>query len=166
LLIKTVIRSVRFDPGFDPARVLEGDVSLPPLKYQTPASINAFASGVLEQLARVPGSRAGIQSFVFFRGFGGQARTMQVEGLAAVPNGASPSFYFAVTPGYFRMLGTRMHAGREFGPGDGGDAVILNEELAQRLWGSAPALGRRIKFGDRPWRTVIGVVGNINGGVI
>src|SRR4029078_9714261 len=27
-------------------------------------------------------------------------------------------------------------------------------------------LGRRIKFGDKPWRTVIGVVPNINGGVI
>jgi len=27
-------------------------------------------------------------------------------------------------------------------------------------------MGRRIKFGDKPWRTVVGVVGNINGGVI
>jgi putative ABC transport system permease protein len=166
LLIKTVVRSVRFDPGFDTARVLRGDVSLPALKYGTPASIDQFASSLLEQLARVPGTRAGIQSFVFFRGFGAEGRRLQVDGVPDVPDGASPSFYFAITPGYFRMLGTRMHAGREFGPVDGADAVILNDELASRLFGSASPLGRRLKFGDRPWRTVIGVVGNLNGGVI
>ena len=174
LLIKTVVRSVRFDPGFDTARVLEGDVSLPALRYGTPGSITIFANGVLEQLARVPGTRAGIQSFVFFRGFGAQSRTLTVEGVSALPEGASPSFYFAITPGFFRMLGTTMLQGREFGDRDGNDVVVVNAELAQRLWpapsgvegGSAPPLGRRIKFGDKPWRTVIGVVGNINGGVI
>ena len=116
----------------------------------------------------MPGTRAGVQSFVFFRGFGAQSRTLTVEGLSAVPEGASPNFYFAITPGYFRMLGTAMRQGREFGDRDGTDVVVLNEELAQRLFGSAPALGRRIQFGDKPWRTVIGVVGNgnISGGTI
>ena len=172
LLIKTVVRSVRFDPGFDTARVLQGDVSLPALKYSTPSSINAFVDAVRERLGSVPGTRAGVQTFVFFRGFGAQSRRLIVEGLTNVPDDASPSFYFAVTPGFFRMLGTAMHQGREFGERDGSDVVILNEELAQRLFpsgvegGGAPALGRRIKFGDKPWRTVIGVVGNINGGVI
>jgi predicted permease len=166
LLIKTVVRSVRFDPGFDTARVLQGDVSLAARRYATPGSITVFANGVLEQLARVPGTRAGVQSFVFFRGFGGQSRTLSVEGLSAVPDGASPSFYFAITPGYFRMLGTTMLQGREFGDRDGSDVAVVNAELAQRLFGTGPALGRRIKFGEKPWRTVIGVVGNINGGVI
>jgi putative ABC transport system permease protein len=166
LLIKTVIRSARFDPGFDTARVLSGDVSLPALKYRTPAAINQFASSVLEQLARVPGTRSGIQTFVFFRGFGAQGRRLQVDGVPDVAEGASPNFYFAITSGYVRMLGARMHAGREFGPADGDEVVMLNDELASRLFGSSPALGRRLKFGDRPWRTVIGVVANINGGVI
>ena len=166
LLIKTVVRSVRFDPGFETARVLEGEVSLPSLRYDTPASINRFASSVLDQLARVPGTRAGLHAFVFFRGFGATGQRLQVDGLPELAEGASPSFYFTITPGYFRMLGARMHAGREFGPVDGDDVVIVNDELAERLFGAAPALGRRLKFGARPWRTVIGVVGNINGGVI
>lgn len=162
LLIKTVVRSVRFDPGFNTARVLEGDVSLPALRYKTPGSIGVFVNGVIEQLARVPGTRAGVQSVVFFGGFGAQSRTLTVEGLSAVPEGASPRFYFAITPGYFRMLGAPMHLGREFGEHDGSDVVIVNDELAQRLWAGTPAIGRRIRFGDKPWRTVIGVVGNIN----
>jgi putative ABC transport system permease protein len=166
LLIKTVVRSVRLDTGFDTSRVLEGDVSLPALRYKTPAAINAFVAGVLEQLARVPGTRAGVQSFVFFRGFGAQSRVLTVDGLSVVPEGASPSFYFAITPGYFRMLGASIHQGREFGERDASDVAIVNEELAHRLWPGAPALGRRIRFGDKPWRTVIGVIGNINGGVV
>jgi predicted permease len=166
LLIKTVVRSMRFDPGFNTARLLQGDVSLPRLRYQTPAAITGFVTGILEQLERVPGTRAGVQSFVFFGGFGARSRTLTVEGLPAVPEGASPRFYFSITPGYFRMLGAPMRQGREFGEHDGSDVVLVNEELAQRLWGGAPALGRRIKFGDKPWRTVIGVVVNINGGVI
>src|SRR4029453_175181 len=99
-------------------------------------------------------------------GFGAQARRLQIEGLDSVSESASPSFYFAITPGYFRMLGAPMHAGREFGPADAGDVVILNDELASRLFGTGPALGRRLKFGDRPWRTVVGVIGNIDGGIV
>jgi putative ABC transport system permease protein len=166
LLIKTVVRSVRYDPGFDPSRVLEGDVSLPALRYATPASINAFANGLMDQLSRIPGTRAGVQSFVFFGGFGARSRQITVEGLTSVPEGASPRFYFAVTPGYFRMLGAAVKEGREFGPIDGSDVVIVNDAMAQAIWGSSSALGHRVKFGDKPWRTVIGVVGNINGGVI
>jgi putative ABC transport system permease protein len=166
LLIKTVVRSMRFDPGFDTSRVLEGDISLPALRYATPASINAFANGVLEQLSRIPGTRAGVQSFVFFGGFGARSRQVTVEGLTSVPEGASPRFYFAVSPGYFRMLGAAVKQGREFGPADGPDVVMVNEAMAQNIWGDGSPLGRRVKFGDKPWRTVIGVVGNVNGGVI
>ena len=166
LLIKTVVRSARFDPGFDTARVLEGDVSLPAPRYATPASINAFASSVMEQLSRVPGTRAGIQSYTFFGGFGAQSRVVTVEGLASVPAGASPRFYFSVTPGYFRMLGARVKQGREFGPDDGADVVVVNDAMADRLWPGTSPLGRRIRFGDKPWRTVIGVVGNVNGGIV
>ena len=166
LLIKTVARSLRFDPGFDASRVLQGDVSLPAQRYATPGSIAAFASAVMEGLGRIPGTRAGIQGFVFFRGFGAQGRTLTVEGMTAVPAGASPSFYFVVTPGYFRVLGAPIRQGREFAPGDATDVVVVNETMAARLWGSETPLGRRVKFGDKPWRTVIGVVGNINGGSI
>src|SRR4029078_12727710 len=56
--------------------------------------------------------------------------------------------------------------GREFSPADGSDVVIVNEAMAQNIWRTASPLGRRIKFGDKPWRTVIGVAPNINGGGI
>src|SRR5262249_27284411 len=75
-------------------------------------------------------------------------------------------FYFAVTPGYFRMLGAPLKQGREFGPTDGSGVVIVNDAMAQGLWPAGSALGPRVKFGGKPWRTVLRIVGNSNGVVI
>src|SRR4051812_732248 len=166
LLIKTVARAMQFDPGYDAARVLEGDVSLPVARYKTPASINVFATSLLEQLQRIPNARAGLQSLVFFGGFGARSRDITVDDRPSVPEGASPRFYFGITPGYFAMLGVRLREGREFSDGDGADVVVVNEEMASRIWGERSPLGARVRFGDKPWRTVIGVVSNVTGGSI
>ena len=166
LLIKTVVRSMRFDPGFNTAGVLEGDVSLPASRYATDGSINAFVTSLMEQLERVPNARAGLHSFTFFGGFGARSRQVTVEGHTSIPEGASPRFYFGITPGYFRMMGVRLREGREFGGRDGADVIVVNEEMATRIWGHESPLGARLRFGDKPWRTVVGVVANINGGVI
>ncbi|HEY7059104.1 MAG TPA: ABC transporter permease [Vicinamibacterales bacterium] len=162
LLIKSFVRTFQFDPGYDAARILEGDVSLADRRYESPAAIRSFVGTVIEHLERLPDSRAAVSSAVFFRGFAAESRRVQVEGVPTVPEGASPSFYFAVTPGYFRMLGLPVREGREFDAADRATAVV-NATMAERLWPGRSALGQRIKFGDRPWLTVIGVTGNTAG---
>jgi putative ABC transport system permease protein len=65
----------------------------------------------------------------------------------------------AITPSYFRTLGIRIRAGREFTASDrGGNPVaIVSQSGAQRLWpGVTNPLGRRLKQ-DRPI-TVVGIV--------
>ncbi len=165
LLIKTVSRTFRFDPGYDAAHVLEGDVSLADRRYDDPGTIRAFVTTATERLARIPNTRVGLTRTVFFRGFGAQTRNVTVEGMASVPEGASPSFYFAVTPGFFRMLGMPVHAGREFLAEDR-DTAVVNLAMAQRIWPGINPIGRRIEFGDGQWLTVIGVVGNEGGGMM
>ena len=165
LLIKSVSRTYRFDPGYDAAHVLEGDLSLADRRYDNRDAITGFVTGVLEQLARIPHASAGVSRMVFFRGFGAQTRQVIVEGLSTVPEGASPSFYFAITPGYFRMLGMPVHAGREFAPEDR-DVAVVNLAMTQRIWPGVNPLGRRIRFGGGHWLTVIGVVGNEGAGSV
>jgi putative ABC transport system permease protein len=162
LLIKAVSRTVRFDPGYDATRVLEGDLSLSDRRYNDPRAITTFVAGVLERLGRLPHVRAGVSRTVFFRGFGARARQVAAEGRPILPEGASPSFYFAVTPGYFRMLGMRIEQGREFTSEDH-EVAIVNAAMAQRIWPGISALGQRIRFGDGRWLTVIGVVVNSSG---
>jgi putative ABC transport system permease protein len=65
----------------------------------------------------------------------------------------------AITPSYFRTLGIRIRAGREFTAGDRGASpvAIVSQSAAQHLWpGVANPLGRRIK--RDPPLTVVGIV--------
>jgi predicted permease len=167
LLIKTVMRTFTFDVGYDTSRVVVGDVDLVAPRYHDTAQVRALVDNMIAGLERIPGVRAGVSRTVFFGGFGGTRRLISVEGVASVPEGGSPSFYFAITPGYFRMLGVSMAEGREFVRSDPAGVAIVNEEMARRIWAGRSAVGHRIRFGDAssnaPWRTVIGVVSNSGG---
>jgi predicted permease len=70
-----------------------------------------------------------------------------------------------VGPGYFRTLKIPVVTGREFEDRDSQTAAavaIVNRTLAQRFWGSAAnAIGKQIRAGTGPWRTVIGVAADV-----
>lgn len=70
--------------------------------------------------------------------------------------------YYDVSPGYFRALGTRLLAGRDFTWHDDGKApgvAIVNETFARQALGKPDAVGRRFRYGrGRPLVEVIGVV--------
>jgi putative ABC transport system permease protein len=72
--------------------------------------------------------------------------------------------YYAATPDYFRVIGLGLHEGRSFSARDASDVVIVNEEMARRVWAGASAIGRRIRFPTRDspghWLTVVGVSAN------
>ena len=79
---------------------------------------------------------------------------------------------FQVTRNYFEMLRVPILAGRTFLPeeqfpvaGAEADVAMLNEALAQRLFGNDPAVGQLLQFPSEPrvgreFR-VVGVVGNV-----
>lgn len=65
----------------------------------------------------------------------------------------------AITPGYFRAMGIRVRAGREFGENDRGTlpVAIISASAARALWpGVADPVGRRLLH--EPPMTVVGVV--------
>ncbi|HMB81476.1 MAG TPA: ADOP family duplicated permease, partial [Vicinamibacterales bacterium] len=70
-----------------------------------------------------------------------------------------------VGPDYFRTLKIDVVAGRAFESRDDENATpvaMVNNTCAQRFWGSAAnAVGKRIRNGEREWRTVIGVAADI-----
>ncbi|HSJ14841.1 MAG TPA: ABC transporter permease [Longimicrobiales bacterium] len=81
--------------------------------------------------------------------------------------------YRTATPEYFRAAGMKLLAGREFAATDrqgSGGVAILNQALAERLFGSDDPIGRRVAWTGQVlpaigmqegnWKTVVGVVGN------
>jgi predicted permease len=167
LMIKTVLRTYSFDVGYDASRVLVGDLTLSSIKYESAGARRAFAAALVESLERMPGVRAAVMRTVFFAGFGGEPRRVTVDGSGDAPAGASPSFYYAVTSGYFATLGIPILQGRDFAPSDGGGVVIVNREMAGRIWAGRSPIGARIRFGqESPWLDVIGVAANVGGSPI
>jgi hypothetical protein len=62
--------------------------------------------------------------------------------------------------GYFEALGLTMPRGREFTPADGAlgaEAVIVNQRFAAQYWPGEDPGGRKIRLGQGPWNTVVGV---------
>jgi putative ABC transport system permease protein len=164
LMIKTVVRTYRFDVGYDPTRVLVADITLSGPRYAPPGARRAVATALVETLERIPGVRAAVSRTVFFAGFGGQPRRVMIDGVGEAPAGASPGFYYAVTPGYFATLGIPILQGRGFNADDIGRVVIVNSAMAERIWGNRSPVGARIRFGpDAPWLDVIAVVSDAGG---
>jgi len=87
-----------------------------------------------------------------------------VEGASAVAPGREPhAFATGVTPNFFQVLGIPLREGRIFGRYRKGDplTLVISAATARHFWPGQSAIGKRVRFGtDRPWREVIGVVGD------
>jgi predicted permease len=74
--------------------------------------------------------------------------------------------YYAVTAGYFQVLGIPLLRGRSFGAQDVAGAprvALINQEMARLHFPNTDPLGQRISLGNGPeaWRKIIGIVGNV-----
>jgi hypothetical protein len=81
------------------------------------------------------------------------------EKLVVIPNGT-------VSASFFDALGIPIVAGRNFGPSDSDDMVIVSRSFADKYWPDGDAVGRRFRMSASwPWQTVIGVAGDIQASV-
>jgi predicted permease len=93
--------------------------------------------------------------------------TIAVEG-KQYQGGEGPLRLFNfVSPGFFRTIGTRLVAGRDFTWDDLKNIspmVIVSDNFARDNWGSASAaIGKRVKkYSGSPWQQVIGVVEDVH----
>lgn len=73
-----------------------------------------------------------------------------------------------MTPGYLTVLGIPLAGGRDFDATDTATArpvIMVSQTTARAFWGDASPIGAQVRIGaaDRgPWRTVIGVVGDVH----
>lgn len=80
--------------------------------------------------------------------------------------GGSDAFRFAVTSDYANTMGIPVLSGRFLAATDRESTepvVVINDVLARQQFGDRSPIGARVKMGPEssPWRTVVGVVGNV-----
>ena len=166
LLIKSALRLSEVNPGFDPHNVLTMSVFLPGTKYPEDQQQVNFFNRVTERVGALPGVEAvGVTSNLPVSGNYDRIG-FYVEGQPEPAREDVPEVErYMVDPGYFRALGITLRAGRVFGPEDRADVAlvaVINETAARSLFNGENPVGRRIRTDpERPWREVVGVVGDV-----
>jgi len=160
LLVKSFVRLMQVDPGFDPSRLLVFNVGLPPA---SPApQQDDFYGQVVEKLRALPGVQsAGAVSRLPLAG-GNSDRSFQLPG--------SDTSYNAdiriSTPGYFQTMGIPLLRGRALGEQDTHSLVrvaVVNQALAENVFPGQDPIGKYIlNFGPGNDKLqIVGVVGNV-----
>ena len=163
LLLRSLAKAATIDPGFDAARVLAFELSLPDVTYGTDERRLAFANAVVASLRALPGvEAAGTGMGIPFSGgaYGEYFRRADAPEIEPVTGRLD-----FVSPGFLEALGTRPLAGRRFTDADnmlnGGRVVVINETARRMFFPDGEAVGRPITIqGAQTW-DVIGVIADV-----
>jgi putative ABC transport system permease protein len=165
LLAHSLWRLTSVDPGFDSARVLGFNLSVPN-DQPMPARMRFYASA-LDEIRTIAGVEgAGLISFLPPETRAGVFMGLAIDGVAPPERGAPPRVINTLisSPDYFVTMRMPVVGGRDFSDAETTESapvVIVNEALVRRYFPGADPLGRRIGTGfDRmkPVREIIGVV--------
>ena len=140
-------------------------LSLPTDKYPSSAARASFLDSVRDRVQAIPGvSQFAVADGVPPAGGSLHFGTPEAEGSTAPAHAEQlvlPGN--TVSPDYFRTLQIPLVAGRFFSPAEPADSLIITKALADRYWPDGSAVGRRFKFfSGATWKTVVGVVANVN----
>src|SRR5256714_2876575 len=163
LLMRSLQRLFAISPGFDTAGMLTMQVQASGRRFDQ-ATNDRFFAQALEAVHRTPGVTAA--AFTSQLPLSGDDDEYGARFEGDDPNSGYNVFRYAVSPGYFETIGIPLRRGRLFNEHDIADAplaVLISESLAKRKFGDRDPLGQRVHVGptDRPWYTVVGVVGDV-----
>jgi putative ABC transport system permease protein len=167
LLINSLFRLARVNPGFNPKGVLTFAVDLSDAEY-TPAQAVSRLNELLEATRHAPGvTGAAADSTLPLSGIDVRYVGFQIEGQSA--SEWRMAAFSVVSPDLFRTLSIPMLAGRDFTAADDLKAVpvaIVSESLARQSFPNQNAIGKRIRGGYNvgeamPLRQIIAVVADI-----
>ena len=165
LLMHSLVKLWRLDPGFDPRGVLTFQVSLPVDRYREDAPQQRFADSIVDRLQQLPGVEGAAygRQLPMVQLFDG--RQFRRTGVPPTEAGIMAADLRLVSRDYLSVMRMPLVAGRGFDERDGPGApraALINESLASRYFAGETAVGKTI-FIDRessPWH-IVGVVGNV-----
>jgi putative ABC transport system permease protein len=164
LLLRSFLQLSSVPPGFDPAGVLVGRVSLPMNFYETREKQLTFFRELEMKLGALPGVDSvglantlplqGVDLQTFF-----QRNDQPPAPLSAVPS--TPAV--VVSPGYFSTLHIPLIEGRLLNANDTNEAansLLINQAFARRYFPNDEPIGHQLRTGRGEIWTIVGVVGD------
>jgi putative ABC transport system permease protein len=165
LLLRSFMRVLDADPGFDPKGVVTATVSLPRTDYADDEKVRLATEQVIERVRALPHVESVGSTLPLL---GGWQTSFLVEGRPEPKAGERPSTDITrVSDGYFDAMGVRLLTGRVFDERDTAASThvcIVDETFARTYWPDEDPTGKRIRFGhdkDNPWLEIVGVVRHV-----
>lgn len=164
LLLRSFLRVLDVNLGFQPSQSAAIKVD-----YNDGGSTekrSVIFQRILNHIEAIPGvEAAGMVDFLPL----GRNRNwgpVGVQGKVYRPGEAPNPLVYVVTPGFFRAMGMRLIAGRDFSWNDGPKGqpvIIINQAIARTLWPQGNAVGKiLVTQGNRQSLLVIGVVADVH----
>jgi putative ABC transport system permease protein len=167
LMVRTLSFLSGVNLGLNPANVLTLRIAFSGEHYSNPQAKVEFWSKVVSDVQNLPGvNSASASRGVQINDWNGEF-FVKAEQPNPAPGQIPDANYVIAGPDYFRVLQIPLRRGRTFDEHDtltGQQVVIINEYLARLHWPGENALGKQLRVGSSPtapWRTVVGVVGNV-----
>ncbi|MEP7272790.1 MAG: ABC transporter permease, partial [Acidobacteriota bacterium] len=163
LFLRSFVRLLATDPGFNPKETLAFDLSFPKSKYPKAEDQQRFLNELTTRIEAIPGVDAAGAATTLpfsnrFRG-GSIARTDKPEG-----NDYSIGDDF-VSGNYFSALEIKLLRGRLITEADNvattPPVLLIDEKVANDLFPNEEPLGKSLKYGPKSWE-IVGVVARIH----
>ncbi len=168
LMIRSFQKLRDVEPGFtDPDTLLTFRVAVPSAEVEDPIETFQLQKTMLDALGEIPGVESVSMTTSATMDGWNSADPMFVES-QPTPEGQIPMIrrFKWIAPDYFGTMGNPVVAGRDFTWAelyDRAAVAIISEKLATEYWDTpSQAIGERIRQApQQPWRTIVGVVGNV-----
>jgi putative ABC transport system permease protein len=165
LLLKSFVRLLNTDPGFDASQVVTLDIPLSRQRYDTPEKQAQFFARLLEKTKSLPGlETVGLVNNLPLSNSIDELE-FNVAGRAPYPLGSvHQGHYTLVTPEYFAALKIPLKRGRVFTDADRKDSppvMLVSESLVSTYFPSENPIGLRLIVDPaEPPIEIVGVVGD------
>jgi len=168
LMIKSFVKIMESDPGFNAQHTLTATINLPEAKYKENDQKAAFFREYSQRLKTIAGVEAsGLSSAMPLSG--GWTNSFFIRGRNDI-NPTPHAWAGVATEGFASAMQIPLHRGRFVADSDTADTmpvVVIDENAAHMYWHNEDPIGKQVALTsegtpEKPvWRTIVGIVGSV-----
>jgi putative ABC transport system permease protein len=149
LMLRSFVRIVSVDPGFDPAKLVTMHIWTSPSRYHDNLKRSQYIDQILTEIRNSPGVlAAGSVHFLPLTERKSVSCFSPADQPAPTPAEAPSAQFLIVSTGYFKAMNTSILSGRDFDDRDrfnGAPVAIVNQAFARQFSANQNILGRRFR---------------------
>jgi predicted permease len=165
LMIQSIWRLWRVDPGFNTRHLLTTQVALSPTVMASPAAIRLAYQQLLDRVASIPGVQsASIASLIPLSDSNNEIDFWPGRELQPPQDQMSSAMFYIGTPDYLRVMGIPLREGRFFTDQDtlaSTPVVVIDDVMAKHLFPGQDAVGKQFSLIVIGPVQIVGVVGHV-----